>query len=118
MAKKPVQNEELDNATGGELKGVLYEKDSVEQIAPVHGLVVVSSFELERNFQKVEYKEGDSFPLPEGWTRDAAFEEFRKINTKDNANGIAFSVPKPVLDEKGKLKYMDSRRVLLPLKEV
>lgn len=84
----------------------------------VNGYEVLAPFELERNFQKFEYKEGDSFPVPEGWARDYAFEEFRKINTKENPNGIAFSVPKPVLDEKGKLKYMDSRRALLPLKEV
>lgn len=80
-------------------------------------LIVSAPFELERNFQKIEYKEGDVFPLPEGWTRDTAFEEFRKIGTDGKLNGLSFSVPKPILDEKGKLKYMDSRRVLLPLKE-
>lgn len=80
-------------------------------------LIVMAPFELERNFQKIEYKEGDVFPLPEGWTRDAAFEEFRKIGTDGKLNGLSFSAPKPILDEKGKLKYMDSRRVLLPLKE-
>lgn len=80
-------------------------------------LIVIAPFELDRNFQKIEYKEGDVFPLPEGWTRDTAFEEFRKIGTDGKLNGLSFSVPKPILDEKGKLKYMDSRRVLLPLKE-
>lgn len=80
-------------------------------------LVVVAPFEVTHNFQTVQFAEGEEFVAPEGWTRDTAFEEFRKINTKDNPNGIAFSVPKPVLDEKGKLRYMDSRRVLLPLKE-
>lgn len=80
-------------------------------------LIVVAPFDVTHNFQTVQFSEGEEFIAPEGWTRDDAFEEFRKINTKDNPNGIAFSVPKPVLDEKGKLKYMDSRRVLLPLKE-
>lgn len=107
MAKKIVQNEEAAQ-----------EVAEIKEVALTGGLVAVADFEIERNYQKVEVKAGESFIVPEGWTRDTAFEEFRKINTKENANGIAFSVPKPVLDDKGKLKYMDSRRVLLPLKEV
>jgi hypothetical protein len=112
MAKKIASNE------GAEVEVIVGETETVVPPASTGGLVVIAPFELERNFQKVEYKEGDFFPIPEGWTRDLAFEEFRKINTKNNPNGIAFSVPNPVLDEKGKLKYMDSKRVLLPLKEV
>jgi len=113
MAKKSVQNEQ-----GGQTDEVFTEKNSKENLFVNKNLVVVAPFEMTRNFQKIEYNVGDVFSLPEGWTRDVEFEEFRKINKKQNDNGMAFSVPNPVLDEKGKLKYMDSKRVLLPLKEV
>jgi len=80
-------------------------------------LTATASFNITENFEVVEYTEGDMFVIPKGWKRDSDFEEFRKINKQKNDNGIAFSVPNPVLDEKGKLKYMDSKRVILPLKE-
>jgi hypothetical protein len=100
-------------------KKIAVENEEIENEAPSAGkLVAAAEFEIMRGYQSVSYKEGDEFPVPEGWTRDAAFEEFRKINLKSQPNTIAFQVPLPILDEKGKVKYMDARRVVLPLKEV
>jgi len=93
-------------------------QEIAEAVTPKKGkLVAVAPFELERNYKTIQCNVGDVFEPLEDWSRDLAFEEFRKINTKKNDNGIAFSVPLPILDEKGKLKYMDSRRVILPLEE-
>ena len=77
------------------------------------GFVATASFDLRLGYKTVKYDVGDTFKVPEDWQRDTSFEEFRK-----NKNGVVFTEPLPVLDEKGKLKYMDSRRVILPLKEV
>lgn len=103
MAKKSVSNQ-----------------PDVEQPAKqeLHGLIVTAPFELERNYKMVQYGIGEKFNVPDGWTRDADFEEFSKISLKNSPKGIPFQVPAPILDEKGKLKYMESRRVVLPLKEV
>jgi hypothetical protein len=67
-------------------------------------LIVTAPFEIVRNYKTVSYKKDDEFKIPEDWTRNP-----ERVN--------AFSVPKPVLDEKGNLKYMDSRLIILPLKE-
>ena len=77
------------------------------------GFVATATFELQVGYKTVKYEAGDTFRVPEDWQRDMSFEEFRK-----NKNGVVFTEPVPVLDEKGKLIYMDSRRVILPLKEV
>ena len=79
----------------------------------VREFVAIAPFELQLGYKVLKYKAGDTFKVPEDWQRDTSFEEFRK-----NKNGVVFTEPVPVLDEKGKLKYMDSRRVILPLKEV
>lgn len=81
-------------------------------------LIAISPFEMERGYKTVMYKEGDEFKIPEGWEIDTEFNEFRKINRKGGAGGMAFRVPAPIMDEKGKPRYIDSRRVILPLKEV
>lgn len=80
--------------------------------------VAIAPFEIERNFKMVQYKQGDTFPLPEGWERDLAFEEFRKVDRKGANGGIVFTAKFPVFGEAGKVKDFDSRRVILPLKEV
>lgn len=119
MAKKIVQdfNEGKSVPTQELVESLELEEGHSEP--KVLSFVATSPFELKRGYKTVEYKIGDMFPVPEDWTRDTAFEEFRKVNKNSNGtlNGVTFSVPLPVLDEKGNLKYMDSRRVILPLRE-
>lgn len=90
----------------------------IKQEVKSKSFVATADFEIEKNFKVVLIKQGDTFAIPEGWERDNEFEEFRKIDRKGARGGIAFRVPYPVLDERGKPKYIDSRRVILPLKEV
>jgi len=89
-----------------------------ETHAPSESLVAFADFDIEVNYVTKSYKAGDVFTLPEGWKRDENFEEFRNMDRKRGvATGIPFSVPVPILDEKNKVKYWDSRRVVLPLTE-
>jgi len=114
MAKKIVQDFEEGRAVPTQEL-----VEMTEEPRKAGKFIATAQFELKRGYKTVEYKAGDVFPVPEDWTWDAAFDEFRKVNrnAKGESNGIAFSVPLPVLDEKGNLKYLDSRRVILPLKE-
>jgi len=90
----------------------------MEPAAPSGSLVAYADFEITVNYVTKSYKAGDVFTAPEGWKRDELFEEFRNMDrARGEATGMPFSIPVPVLDEKNKVKYWDSRRVVLPLKE-
>jgi hypothetical protein len=77
-------------------------------------LLVYSPFSVDG----VEYKIGDVFTPPAGWTRDDSFEEFREVSRKNKGAqeiGIAFSYPGEIIDPK--TKERQSRRAVLPIKE-
>jgi hypothetical protein len=77
-------------------------------------LLVYSPFSVDG----VEYKIGDVFTPPAGWTRDDSFEEFREVSRKNKGAqeiGIAFAYAGEIIDPK--TKERQSRRAVLPIKE-
>ena len=79
---------------------------------PRHGFFAYAPFDVDG----AHYEKGDEFTPPAGWTRDAAFDEFRSIERKNSAHpGIAFIVPGEILDKKTKERAYS--REVLPLTE-
>lgn len=76
------------------------------------GYAAFAAFEMSGN----SYASGDVFSIPQGWTRDNAFDEFRGTEKKNRTMlGIAFNVPGEILDKKtGERAYT---RQVLPVSE-
>ena len=80
--------------------------------------VVYADFEWDEK----QYKKGDVFTPPAGYSLDENYQEFRNINPRRGTLGIPFyyqiKTGEQRNDKTGKLEpIMDDRRVVLPLEE-